>query len=216
MVACPLPISVCSINRNIDIGSVFRYDVSVKVFQFNVRVVKQGGFCDVERNFIKFFIGYQVLATFDVYLAYCHAVNRCSDDDFLFLFSEDYLFSCVGNFIPNFYFSGWKFHLFKCFKVCGFSLAYIDLCGFLNIGFCILVGFKYALGSHQILTGLFYCLHLHNCCFIYFFHLFIIKLLNFVCIGNFIIHILNSNILCHSFVRLTFTALGSIYCTFNL
>ena len=56
----------------------------------------------------------------------------------------------------------------------------------------------------------------HNCCFIYFFHLFIIKLLNFVCIGNFIIHILNSNILCHSFVRLTFTALGSIYCTFNL
>ena len=169
MVACPLPISVCCINRYVNIGSAFRYNVSVKVFQLNVCIVKQGSFCNVERNFIKMFIGYQILATFDVYLTYCHAINRCSDNDFLLLFSEDYLFGSVGNFIPNFYFSGWKFHFFKCFKVCSFSLSYIDLCRFLNIGFCVLVGFKHTLGSHQILTGFFHWCHfyfLHNFTFL--------------------------------------------------
>ena len=139
MISFPLPISICCINRHINIWSIFRNDITIQVFQFNISLIESLGCRYKQSRFFKFIITNQIFSQFNIHFSYSHIIIGHCNNNILFSFANNLLFFCRFFYFPKLNWNSRRINITQCNHIILFSLSNISFSCFYNIGICICI-----------------------------------------------------------------------------
>ena len=139
MISFPLPISICCINRHINIWSIFRNNIAIQVFQFNISLIECLSCRYKQSRFFEFIIINQIFSQFNIHFSHSHIIIRYCNNNILFSFANNLLFLCRFFHLPKLYWNSRKFNIMQCNQIILFSLSNISFSCFYNIGICICI-----------------------------------------------------------------------------